>query len=72
MASKLNGNTWLFVILPILALLAGFVQHNAREVAATAVKVEVVEERETNHYIALCADLCRIESKLDKLLERGE
>ena len=72
MASRLNGSTSIAIIISVLVLLSGFVLHNNRTGAATATKVQVVEEREQNHYEAICEDLCRMEQKLDRLLERGE
>ena len=59
MATKLNGNTGIAIIISVLVLLSGFVLHNNRTGAATATRVQVVEEREGCHYEELCAGQAR-------------
>ena len=70
--AKLNGNTALVVTILVLGVVSTLVLGNMGRSMDNRREVAVVAEREDNHFRELTEDLCRIEQKLDRLLERGE
>ena len=61
--AKINGNAWL-VVLPVLAVMAGFIAGNRTTASDALQTARVVEEREQNHYDRLREDIAELKDLL--------